>query len=131
MAKTRLAIELGVGTSLRRNDYTKAAERAICDALWHNSLHLAEAFGFSKNSMIIDVEIGVQSPNKVNSEILKSILPYGKVNIKVVHGGLDIIRKDASTKDLKATKTIVANAAIIVSFDMKKNDNVIFKGTNR
>ena len=130
MAKTRLAIELGIGTSLRRNDYTKAAERAIRDALWHNSLNLAEAFGFPKSSMIIDIEIGVQNPNKVNCEILKSILPYGKVNVKVVHGGLDIIKSDQPTNGVKVIKTIVANAAIIVSFDMKKTDNEVYKGPN-
>ena len=38
MAKTRIALELGMGTSLRRQDYTKAACRAVEDALWHNSL---------------------------------------------------------------------------------------------
>ncbi|MGB2021310.1 MAG: Lin0512 family protein, partial [Candidatus Puniceispirillaceae bacterium] len=29
MAKTKVAMELGMGTSLRRQDYTKAAIRAL------------------------------------------------------------------------------------------------------
>lgn len=44
MAKTRVAMELGMGSSLRRGDYTQAAVRALKDALWHNSLSMAEAF---------------------------------------------------------------------------------------
>ena len=31
MAKKRVAMELGMGTSLRRQDYTKAAVRALQD----------------------------------------------------------------------------------------------------
>ena len=44
MAKKKVAIELGMGTSLRRQDYTKAAIRALQDALVHS---MADAFGFS------------------------------------------------------------------------------------
>ena len=46
MAKTRMALELGMGTSLRNGDYTRAAVRAVQDALWRNSVSFAEAFGF-------------------------------------------------------------------------------------
>jgi hypothetical protein len=41
MAKTRVAVEFGMGTSLRRKDYTKAAANALKDALWHNSLNMS------------------------------------------------------------------------------------------
>ena len=58
MAKTRVLVEFGMGTSLRREDYTEAALRAIKDALWHNSVNMAELFGFPKEAMIIDAEIG-------------------------------------------------------------------------
>jgi hypothetical protein len=57
MAKTRIALELGMGTSLRRHDYTEAACRAVKDALWHNSVSFAEAFGFEKSDMLIEVEM--------------------------------------------------------------------------
>ncbi|MFT6105690.1 MAG: hypothetical protein ACJA1E_002124, partial [Paracoccaceae bacterium] len=42
MAQKRLLTEFGMGTSLRRQDYTQAARRAVEDALWHNSINLAE-----------------------------------------------------------------------------------------
>ena len=61
MAKTRMALELGMGTSLWQGDYTRApAVRALQDALWRNSVSFAEAFGFEKSDMLVDVRIGVQ-----------------------------------------------------------------------
>ena len=70
MAKTRVAVEFGMGTSLRRRDYTKAAVSALKDALWHNSLNMADAFGFDKSAMIVDVEVAVQQPDQVDIDAL-------------------------------------------------------------
>ncbi|SFR49299.1 Lin0512 family protein [Litoreibacter janthinus] len=113
MAKTRMIHEFGMGTSLRRRDYTEAAARAIRDALWHNSVNLAEAFGFQKSDMIIDVEIGAQDPNAVDISKLLSIFPYGQPSICVTKGGLDVPKPDGSGV------TVIVNAAVMVSFDME------------
>ncbi len=113
MPKTRVLVEFGMGTSLRREDYTEAALRALKDALWHNSINMAELFGFPKEAMIIDAEIGVQQPDRVDSQALKAIFPYGQPNITVTHGGLDI------DKPHFEGRTVIANAAIVVSFDME------------
>ena len=115
MAKTRVAVEFGMGTSLRRKDYTKAAISALKDALWHNSLSMSDAFGFDKSDMIIDVEIAVQRPENVDLEELKNILPYGKGYFKTVFGGLDIRKVEGGT-------TVIANAAVIVSYDMEASN---------
>lgn len=114
MAKTRVAMELGMGTSLRAEDYTKAAVRALKDALWHNSLSMADAFGFPRDSMIVDIEIAVQNPNAVDADAVKAVLPYGQGTVKVVKGGLDVPKPNG------AGKTIIANAAVLVSFDMQR-----------
>lgn len=113
MPKTRVLVEFGMGTSLRRMDYTEASLRAIKDALWHNSVNMAELFGFPKEAMIIDVEIGVQQPHKVDVEKLKGVFPYGQPTITVVEGGLDIEKPHADGH------TVIANAALVVSFDME------------
>ncbi|MEO1423853.1 MAG: Lin0512 family protein [Pseudomonadota bacterium] len=110
----RLLTEFGMGTSLRRGDYTQAATRAIEDALWHNSINLAELFGFPKEAMILTVEVGVQRPDAVDTDALKAIFPYGQPTVKVHQGGLDIPRPRAD-----GNPTIIANAAISVSFDME------------
>jgi uncharacterized protein (TIGR02058 family) len=113
MAKIRMAHEFGMGSSLRRTDYTEAAVRALKDALWHNSLSIAPAFGFAKEAMIVDVEIAVQKPDEVDCAKLAKILPYGQVNITASSGGLDIAKPGGSGI------TVIAHAAVIVSFDME------------
>ena len=113
MAKTRIVLELGMGTSLCRRDYTKAACRAVADALWRNSLSLAEAFGFKKSDMLIDVEIGVQRPDEVDIHQVAAIFPYGNASVQVVEGGLDIVKPGGKGH------TIIANAAVVVHFDMQ------------
>ena len=112
MAKTRVAMEFGMGTSLRRADYTKAAVRALSD----NSLSMAEAFGFDKSDMIVDVEIGVQQPDAVDIAAVEAVLPYGQSAVTVSHGGLDMPNPDGTGT------TIIANAAVVVSFDMEPAD---------
>lgn len=113
MAKKRVVSQFGMGTSIRSRNYTEAAARAIRDALWHNSLNVAEAFGFPREAMIIDVEIGVQQPDAVDRDALLKIFPYGRPSITVVKGGLDVPRRD------KDGLSVIANAAILVSFDME------------
>lgn len=113
MPKHRILTEFGMGTSLRRQDYTQAARRGLQDALWHNSINMAELFGFPKEAMLIDVEIGVQAPDQVDTEALKDIFPYGQPTIRVTHGGLDVPRPDGNP-------TVIANVAINVSFEMER-----------
>ncbi|MEP2715728.1 Lin0512 family protein [Pseudophaeobacter sp.] len=113
MAKTRVLVEFGIGTSLRREDYTEAASRAIKDALWHNSVNVAELFDFPKEAMIIDAEIGVAKPERVDVAALKAIFPYGQPSITVTEGGLDVAKPHVEGC------TVIANAAVIVSFDME------------
>jgi uncharacterized protein (TIGR02058 family) len=117
MAKKRLVTQFGMGTSIRSRDYTEAAARGIRDALWHNSLNVAEAFGFPKEAMIIDVEIGVQKPEAVDCDALLKIFPYGKPSVTVVKGGLDVPRRD------KDGFSVIANVAIIVFFDMEPTND--------
>ena len=111
MAIKRLLTEFGMGSSLRRRDYTQAAVRGVKDALWHNSINLAELFGKDKTEMLIDVEVGVQSPGAVDRAAVAEIFPYGQVNVEVVHGGLDVPRSQGNP-------TVMANVAISVSLDL-------------
>lgn len=113
MAMKRVVTQFGMGTSIRSRNYTEAAARAIRDALWHNSLNVTDAFGFPKEAMIINVEIGVQRPDEVDRQALLEIFPYGQPSVTVVKGGLDIPRRE------KEGWSVVANAAVMVSFDME------------
>lgn len=113
MPKHRVLTEFGMGSSLRRQDYTEAARRAIKDALWHNSINMAELFGAQKEAMLIDVEIAVQQPDQVDTDALTKVFPYGQISVTATHGGLDVPRPSG-------LPTVIANAAISVSFDMEK-----------
>ena len=110
----RLLTEFGMGTSLRRQDYTEAAVRALKDALWRNSINLAELFGKEKEDMHLAVEIGVQDPDAVDVSALTAVFPYGQPNVSVVKGGLDVPRADGGKP------TVIANAAISVSFELER-----------
>ena len=124
MAKKRFAMELGMGTSLRRQDYTKAAIRALQDALWHNALTMADAFGFSREDMIVEVDIAVQQPALVDIDAVKAVLPYGQPYIRVVHGGLDVAKpaKPEKKTSTDIDRTVIAQVAVNVYFDIEPAD---------
>src|SRR5262249_61223541 len=76
MAWKRVVTEMGMGTDIRGGDYTKAAVRALRDALWHNSLSVTRALGMDVDSMRVEVIIGVPQPGAVATAQVLAILPH-------------------------------------------------------
>ena len=113
MSLKRMVLELGMGTDIRGSDYTKAAVRALRDALWHNSLTVASALGKPTDSMVVEVLIGVPKPERVDKAQVLAVLPHGTGTFTVVQGGLEI-RNEAGTGS-----TVMANAAAIVRLDIE------------
>ena len=99
---------MGMGTDVHGKDYTLAAERAVFDAIHHSSLHFFESLGKTANDMFIELIIGVPEPNKVDTSKVAAALPYGRVNITVQKGGLEI------PADSGDDAIVIANAGIIV-----------------
>jgi uncharacterized protein (TIGR02058 family) len=112
MTMKRMATEIGMGTDIRGADYTKAAVRALRDALWHNSLNVADAVGKPVDSMVVEVLIGVPKPDLVDTAEVLKVLPHGTGTVKVFEGGLEIFN-DAGTGS-----TVLAHAAAIVRLDI-------------
>ena len=112
MTMKRVAVEIGMGTDIRGADYTKAAVRALRDALWHNSLSVAAALGKDTDSMVVEVIVGVPKPDRVDKAEVLAVLPHGTGTVTVVEGGLEIVN-DAGTGS-----TVIANAAAIVRLDL-------------
>ena len=112
---TPLLIEFGMGTSLRRADYTEAAARAIKDALWRNSINLAELFNKPKTAMSICAVVGVQKPEEVDCDALKALFPYGQIFIHATKGGLDVPRP--AHEPAGGAPTVIANVALKVSLE--------------
>jgi uncharacterized protein (TIGR02058 family) len=113
MALKRVILEMGTGNDLHGGDYTKAALRAVQDAIHHSSLSMIRTLGIdSKTQMTVDVTIGVQQPDKVDAEKVRASLPHGKASVKVVKGGLDI--PDDSFGDV----AVIASAAVEVRLEL-------------
>lgn len=90
MTEQRLIIEMGMGNDLHGQDYTKAAKRAIEDAFRHSSLPLFGAVGMGHDQMRVQVTVGVQEPEAVDTEALVATLPRGRAKVRVVKGGLNV-----------------------------------------
>lgn len=86
----RVIIEMGMGNDLHGMDYTKAAGRAIDDALRHSSLPLFAVTGVAHEEMQVQVIIGVQEPDKLDLAALTAKLPRGKAEVRAVQGGLNV-----------------------------------------
>ena len=112
MALKRVALEIGIGTDIRGADYTKAAVRALKDALWHNSLTVAGAVGKSSDDMKVEILIGVPKPEQVDKAQVLAVLPHGIGTVSVVEGGLEIANEAGTDK------TVIAQAAAIVRLDL-------------
>ena len=118
VSRTPMILELGTGSALRSGSYTKAAVRAVEDALWHNSINLVELFDGEKSNMYIDVEIACQKPEMVDVNAVSDAFPYGQICTKSVKGGLDITHPAKPDRP----PTIIAHAAIIVSLNLIKKE---------
>jgi uncharacterized protein (TIGR02058 family) len=109
MALKRMVLEIGMGNDLHGGDYTKAAIRAVEDAIHHSSLTMLD---IAADDMHVEVTIGVQDPEAVDTAAVAAALPYGRITAKAVIGGLDVPTDDG--KD----KAVIATAAIIVRLDL-------------
>jgi len=111
MPSKRVILEMGSGNDLHGGDYTKAALRAVQDALHHSSLSLIRSLNLDAKTMLVEVTIGVQQPERVDVAAVQASLPHGKATVKVVKGGLDI--PDDTSRDV----AVIASAAVAVRFE--------------
>ena len=108
----RIILEMGTGNDLYGEDYTKAACRAVDDALHHSSLILFRSLGFDHANMDVRVTIAVQQPKKVNIAVVAAKLPRGNPTIQVVKGGLDMV------DGVHDTRSVIATAAVEAYLDI-------------
>ena len=108
MATRRIILELGMGNDLHGGNYTKAALRAVNDALHHSSMMFLRSMHIDPKSMRVHVTIGVQQPDKVDAERVCAALPHGTAEVSVVKGGLDVDDADANDP------AVIASAAVAV-----------------
>ena len=112
MAAKRAILEMGSGNDLDGGDYTKAAIRAVEDAIHHSSLTFIRTLGIEARAMQVEVTIGVQHPHRVEAATVRAALPHGEVTVRVVKGGLDV--PDDTSSDM----AVIAAAAVMVRLDL-------------
>ncbi len=112
MALRRAILEMGAGTSLHGKDYTKAAVRAVDEALHHCSLTFLRSLNIDPDDMYVTVTIGVQEPEAVDAAAVAAKLPHGQVDVRVVEGGLNV--PGVNDGDM----TVIASAAIEARIDI-------------
>jgi len=112
MSAPRVILEMGAGTDLHGQNYTKAALRAVNDALHHSSLTFLRNLDIDPESMQVKVTIGVQKPEAVDAATVRAAFPHGQITVNAVLGGLDV--PDDERDDI----AVIASAAIEVHVDL-------------
>ena len=108
MTEKRIILEMGSGNDLYGCDYTKAACRAVQDALDHSSIVLFKSLGYDHRDMRVQVTIGVQEPDKVDIVRVCAELPRGRAEVTAVLGGLNVHDAEQDSIHVIATAAIEA-----------------------
>ncbi|MBI5628476.1 MAG: Lin0512 family protein, partial [Candidatus Rokubacteria bacterium] len=97
----------GMGVDVHGGDCTKAACRAVSDAIRHSSLPLLLEVRERGGRVLLDVTVGVPDPASVDVELVRRELAHGEVTVRPVSGGLRVPGAD----------TLIACVAITVSVE--------------
>jgi len=115
-------LELGTGVDLHGEDETKAAQRAVKDAISHSSmvglgqLFKIGSFKEMSDALMVDVTVATPNPEKIDGDAVLSILPEGNRRINVIKGGMRW--PDPSTpEEAKSHGVVMVNAVIMVLVD--------------
>lgn len=104
----RLILEIGMGNDLYGEDYTKAALRAVQDALHHSSLILFRSLELDSALMQVRVTIGVERPDQVDCATVAASLPRGQASVNAVKGGMNVVDAENQTTSVVATAAVEA-----------------------
>lgn len=123
MAEKRFIVELGTGADLHGQDATKAAVRAVKDAISHSCLcGLVEIVALRDlDDMRVEVVVAVPSPERVRTEEVLAAVPFGRKELRVVEGGLQAPGLYQPELGDETSDVIVANAAVTVWVDLAES----------
>jgi uncharacterized protein (TIGR02058 family) len=105
-------LEFGMGVDVHGLDGTKAACRAVSDAIRHSSLPLFADARARGGRMLVAVTVGVPDPASVDVERVRRELPHGEVTVTAVAGGLRVPDSDA----------LIACASVTVSLEYPEGE---------
>lgn len=113
-------IETGMGIDVHGQDITHAAVRAVQNAIHFNSMPgIRSVLPNNKlENMRVNVKLAVPcDKEKLNHEAVKKVIPYGKVTIDIMDGGMSttsgIVLEDKGDKN---DQMYIAVAAVEVGY---------------
>jgi len=118
-------LELGTGVDLHGEDETKAAQRAVKDAISHSSMiglgSLFQIGSFKEldEALMVDVTIATPNPDKIDRDAVLSVLPEGMRRISVIKGGM-MWPPENLNPEAKSHGVVMVNAVIVVLVDVEK-----------
>lgn len=104
----RMIIEMGMGNDLHGMDYQKAARRAIEDAFRHSTLPIFGTLNIATAEMRVQVTVGVQEPDKLDTAALAEMLPRGRATVTAVLGGQNVANSETGDTAVIATAAVEA-----------------------
>ena len=116
----RFIIEFGMGLDQHGQDPTRAACKAVKDAIANSCL--AGVIDIARlrdvNDMYVEVQIACPHPQKVDREQVLAALPFGRKQLTVTEGGM--VAHGLFQPELGDTsdEAFIANATIIVWVDI-------------
>jgi len=117
MSTKRFVVEIGTGADLHGENVTKAACRAVKDAISRSCLcGLVEILGINDlQTMQVDILVACPKPDEVDLEQVKATAPIGQKTARAVEGGM--IAKGLCVPNFATDcdQIVVANAAVTVS----------------
>ncbi len=125
MKTKRFIVEIGSGADLHGENVTKAACRAVKDAISRSCLcGLVEILGIDDlQAMQVDIQVACPKPGEVDLEQVKAIVPIGQKTARAVEGGMNA--KGLCVPDFapNCDRIVVANAAVTVSIQIEELKN--------
>ena len=118
-------MENGTGVDQHGKDETKAAQKAIKNAIGHSSMiglksfYKIDNFAQLEDALMVDVTIATPNPETVDGDAVLSVLPEGNRRINIIKGGM-MWPAENTHPDSVSHAVVMANALIIVLIDVEK-----------
>lgn len=117
MENKRFVVEIGTGADLHGEDVTKAACRAVKDAISRSCLcGLVEILGITDLAAVqVEIRVASPRPDEVDLEQVKAVVPIGRKTAQSVAGGMQVHGLCVPAFASACDQIVVANAAVTVS----------------
>jgi uncharacterized protein (TIGR02058 family) len=116
MAAKRFIVEIGTGIDIHGEDATKAACRAVKDAVSRSCLcGIVEIMGIQDlNALDVEIVVAVPRPQDVDLDRVMAEVPIGRKTARAIEGGMTVKGLCVAQFAAGCDQIVVANAAITV-----------------